>query len=254
MRPVLFTLSLIGLLGCSKPDEVFVHTQVTGILNTNCYLLYSENTREATLIDVGDTIDSLLQIIDEKALTLKYILITHAHPDHMYGVQRIKDQFPKAKICFSREEYEDMLTVYEPWETSFQSMVDQIRSSPAALALFGMDYEAIGEPEVVMQDSLTIRLGKNRIMAISSPGHARGSMCYYLAPYLFSGDELLYRRVGNTRTSPSSSWDSQVKSIRRLYTLLPDTTIVYPGHGQSTTIGIEKKENTVISENHLQPN
>jgi len=250
MRSVILFFLVTFLFGCTTTeDPLMVSVQVTTFFNTNSYLLYTENTAEAALIDVGGAIPELMDIINEKNLVVKYFLVTHAHPDHIAGIIMVRDRFPEAILVMSSEEFEDMKSVYAHWETRLsESLIEQIRGNEAVLYLFNMDYDALGKPGIVVRDQDQIKLGKHIITAYHTPGHARGSICYFAAPFLFSGDELYYRNVGQTNTPLTSSWDDQVRSIRRLYAVLPDSTIVYPGHGQPTSIGSEKKENPHISE------
>ena len=126
-------------------------------------------------------------------------------------------------------------------------LAKEIQNSPVFLKLFSMDYETIGKPDIYIEDRQKLQLGNFEITAIKTPGHARGSVSYHVQNYLFSGDELVYHAVGGTKTSPISSFEAQVKSVRRLYNELPDETIVYPGHGQATTIGEEKIQNKNIT-------
>ena len=241
-------------ISCSQSDPVVVTSQVTGVFNTNCYLVYTERTREAALVDVGDSINQLLNIIQKEQLSVRYLLVTHAHPDHVFGILQVRRLFPNAMLAMSKEEYEDMKSVYANWETRFpEPVVQQIRGNTAVMDLFNMDYGRLGEPGMLLGDQDRLDLGNHTITAYHSPGHARGSICYHIAPCIFTGDELFYRSVGNTQTSPSSSWEDQVESIRRLYRVIPDSTIVYPGHGQSTRMGFEKIENPFISESHARP-
>ncbi len=95
---VLIILSF--LLNCSSPDNLVLHHQVTGLIETNSYLLYSEQSKEGALFDVGSNIDSLESIIKEKGIKLKYIFITHCHPDHEFGVPAIKKDIPKQRFVF----------------------------------------------------------------------------------------------------------------------------------------------------------
>ncbi len=243
---------LLFLLSCSQPNpsNLQMLTQTTGVIGTNCYLIYDTQSREAALIDPGDTIPKLLAHIEKENLDLRYILVTHCHPDHIYGfyTMHLRDKFPDAKVCFSVEELEDMTKIVSKWKEAYPDEVSQeIQNSPVFLELFNMDYSTIGQPDIYVEDGQKLPLGDFEITAIKTPGHAHGSICFHVNNNLFSGDELIYHGVGGTKTSPAASFDAQVKSIRRLYTELPDETVVYPGHGKSTTIGEEKKENKNIT-------
>jgi glyoxylase-like metal-dependent hydrolase (beta-lactamase superfamily II) len=240
------------LSACSKPssDDLIVVSQQTGVIDTNCYLLYDQQCKKAALIDPGDTIPALLAHIENEQLELQYILITHCHPDHIFGfhTMHLRDKFPNAKVVYSVEECEDMFKVVAKWKEAYPDEVSQeIQNSPVFLKLFSMDYETIGKPDIYIEDNQKLQLGDFGITAIKTPGHARGSVSYHVQNYLFSGDELMYHAVGGTKTSPISSFKAQVKSVRKLYASLPDETIVYPGHGQATTIGEEKTQNKNIT-------
>ncbi|WP_297086061.1 MBL fold metallo-hydrolase [uncultured Draconibacterium sp.] len=245
---------LVFLMACGSKHNapVQVLSQKTGVIATNSYLLYDEASKEAALIDPGDTIPALLQHIKKEKLQLRYILITHCHPDHIFGFSTInlREKFPQAKVVYSVEECEDMFKIVAKWKEAYPDAVsEEIQKSPEFLKLFTMDYQRIGKPDIYVEDQQKLPLGKAEITAIKTPGHARGSVSYYVDNFLFSGDELIYHAVGGTTSSPVASFQTQVKSIRKLYSLLPDETIVYPGHGRSTTIGEEKKHNANISAN-----
>ena len=253
-KPAAYFILAVALLfsACSqpKPDNLKLISQTTGVIATNCYLLYDNQSREAALIDPGDTIPTLLEHIDSENLNLKYIFITHCHPDHIYGfhTMKLRDKYPDAKICFSVEEFEDMTKIVSKWKEAYPDEVSQeIQNSPMFLKLFSMDYSTLGRPDIFVEDGQKLPLGKFEITAIKTPGHAPGSICYHVNNMLFSGDELIYRAVGGTKSSPVASFDAQVKSIRRLYKQLPEETTVYPGHGQQTTIGEEKTQNKNIT-------
>jgi len=115
------------------------------------------------------------------------------------------------------------------------------------------DIKTIGEPAVYVKDGDVFQLGDARIRAFLSPGHSRGSVCYQARKMLFSGDVLFYRNVGRTDLPGSGGWEEIVKSIRRLYSSLPDETLVYPGHRQATDIGSEKNQNPKVSQHSAQP-
>ena len=112
---VLFTVIVAS--GCSSSEEFVVLRQVTGGIETNCYLLYGSKSKEAALIDVAGPVDSLLEIILTENLDLKYFLFTHGHFDHVVGLPEIREQFPQAKVCIHETDYKDMFTQKE-WATN----------------------------------------------------------------------------------------------------------------------------------------
>jgi glyoxylase-like metal-dependent hydrolase (beta-lactamase superfamily II) len=249
-RLILLTL-LLFLFTCSTPKDFIVLHQVTGPIETNCYLLYDLNSKEAALFDVGGAIDTLLAQINSRNLELKHILITHCHPDHIVGVPLIKEKYPDVKICFTKEEYDDM-NLYSQWEKKLDPKeVEEAKKDPELLKIMNFDYNTIGEPDIYLKDNQTLKLGNLKIKTIKSPGHSRGGMCYSVGNVLFSGDVLFYRTVGRTDLEGGSK-EELIKSVRRLYSLLPDEVIVYPGHGESTDIGSEKKENKRIRLDSVQ--
>ena len=109
------------------------------------------------------------------------------------------------------------------------------------------DYDLLGDPDLFLEDDKTYKLGNLAIKTFLSPGHSRGSICFFVGNVLFSGDVLFYRKVGRTDFPNSGGKQEIIKSVQRLYNLLPNETIVYPGHGPFTDIGSEKKENNKIS-------
>lgn len=221
-----------------------VETAVTGLLRTNCYLLYDPATREAALIDPGGPVDRLLEKISEQALRLRYILVTHAHADHVAGIPAVMAAHPDTKLAMSQEEFEDGPARYARWETSFPTAtVEKIKSSPESLVLFNFSYASLGSPTIVLRNGASVTLGSLTITVIATPGHSRGGVCLRVGDRLFSGDTLLHGRIGSTQL-PGSSREALVESVRRLYALLPESTIVLPGHQEPTDIGREKSAGT----------
>ncbi len=246
----LFSFILIGLffLGVSwtQEGELAVLHQVTGPVKTNCYLLYDAKSKDAALIDVGGPIDSLVAHIREKKLNLKYIFATHAHMDHVEGVPQIQEQFPAAELCYKKEEYEDFL-VFRDWLAKhFPEMVAEMKINPDYRKWFEYDLSKFRQPDIHLEDGQVYKLGNLEVQTFLSPGHSRGSICFLVRDALFSGDVLFYRQVGRTDLMGGSK-DNIIRSVRRLYGELPEETKVYPGHGEFTDIGSEKKKNEEVT-------
>ena len=175
---------------------------------TNCYLIYDRKSKEAAIIDPGWRDNTLVNYIKENKLMLKYILLTHGHKDHLFGVPNLKKQFPKAKLCLNR------LEVYDP--------------------------QFVGMPDVFVEDNQVFRLGCLEIRTVFAPGHSAGGICYYAGAIIFSGDVLFYKNIG---LHPDGSKVDLLRSVAMLLKRFPDSIVVYPGHGPSTTIGLEKSTN-----------
>jgi hydroxyacylglutathione hydrolase len=232
---------------CTRTEDFKVLHQVTGGLDINTYLIYGVKSKQAALIDPGGPVDTLMTFIKDNALSLKYILITHGHIDHIIGIPEIKALFPKVKICMHKEEYRDLFTQKEWAIDNYGSeFVEYLESNPETKKFLDFDMHSLGVPDIFVEDNMIFKLGMVEINTIHSPGHSPGGICYYTGDILFSGDVLFYRTVGRTDTQNGSTED-QIKSVRKLYELFPDSTIVYPGHEQFTNIGSEKKENKKIT-------
>lgn len=252
-RLIIFLVVLsICFIDCSRSSEPVIVRQVVGPIKVNCYLLYDAKSREAALFDVGGPIDELVSEVNEKGLKLKYIFITHCHCDHVLGLPAARERFPEAKVCFSREEYEDM-GLYERWEEKLPPQeVAQMKKAlepggdPGLAALLTLEYARIGKPDIFAADGQVFELGGLKIRAILSPGHSRGSLCYSTPGILISGDVLFAGQVGRTDLMDGGR-EATVKSVRGLYASFPDGTKVYPGHGPSTDIGIEKRGNEEVT-------
>jgi glyoxylase-like metal-dependent hydrolase (beta-lactamase superfamily II) len=247
LKKIIPALLLVSVMfpGCAREGVLKVERQVTG-LETNCYLLYDTKCKEAALIDVGGPIDSLLSIIDRENLDLRYFLFTHGHGDHVVGLPAIRDSFPRARICIHRQDYDDLF-IFQRWliDSFGRDEIDEWCQNPEFKKLMDFAPESFGHPDIFIEDGQIFELGGFKIKTIYSPGHSPGCVCYYVDAILFSGDVLFHRRVGRTDLLHSSPED-MIRSVQKLYRILPDETAVYPGHGQFTDIGSEKKENEEI--------
>jgi len=233
-------------LNIANAQEFQLFYQVTGPIETNCYLLYDIESKEAALFDVGNPIDSLLSTIVENNLKLKYIFATHCHIDHLEGVPSIRDKFPNALLCYNNEDYQDFLVSIDWSIKHFDPQItEKMKQDPATAKWFEYDLSIFGPPDVKLGDDQIYKLGNLEIRTILSPGHSIGSICYHVGNVVLSGDVLFYRTVGRSDLLSGSAEELEI-SVQRLYALLPDSTIIYPGHGQFTDIGSEKKENKKI--------
>jgi len=247
VRILILITIFVFLSQCTQTEELNIEHQVTGAIKTNCYLIYGEKSKEAALIDVGDTIDSLLSIIKEKELNIKYIICTHSHFDHIIGVPAIKDLYPEAKIVMHETDYKDIFTRKE-WaiKNLGPEFIEWLKSDPERKKIFDFDVSSFSKPDIFIKDKQELNLGYLTLKEIHSPGHSPGCVCFYTDSSLFSDDVLFYRTVGRTDVQNSSKED-QIKSVRNLYEILPVYTKVYPGHGQFTDIRSEKRENKRIT-------
>jgi len=219
--------------------------------NWNSYLIYDSKSNEAAIIDVGGPIDTLVSFIADNNLRLKYFLFTHCHYDHVMGLPNIRNQFPEAKVCLTKAAFEDM-QIQKQWgaENLGQEWLDMMNADPITQKMLDFDPSTFPAPDIYLEDNQILKLGNLNIKALFTPGHSRGHMCFYVNGSLFSGDVLWYRTVGHTGFLGGSK-DDIIKSVRKLYDLLPDATIVYPGHGPFTDIKSEKRENKKITVNSV---
>lgn len=199
---------------------------VVGPLEVNCYIIGCEDSKEAAIIDPGDNADEIIRTIEKEGLKPKCIINTHAHFDHVGGVKAIQDHF---KIDFFLHK-EDLF------------LVDNASEQATAFGL-----KPIPKPEVnkYVNNGEKISLGNKSITVIHTPGHSPGCVCYYLDNNVFVGDTLFAGSIGRTDL-PGGSYETLINSIKENLFPLGDNTIVYPGHGPSTTIENEKEHNPFL--------
>jgi hydroxyacylglutathione hydrolase len=234
-------------LSCTNSESFKVMREVTGPYQTNCYLIYGTKSKEAALIDPGWQIDTLVAFIKDNNLDLKYILITHGHSDHYYYVPELRKKFPKVKWGINMEDYKKIILCPNWPEKAYgREWMENTRKNAVENVYLEFDTKSAGEPDFFVEGNQTYKLGSVKIKTIHTPGHSPGCVCYYTGNVLFSGDMLFYRSVGNLDFLTSNT-EAFIKSVRELYRLFPDSTIVYPGNNQPTDIGSEKEGNERIS-------
>ena len=198
---------------------------VLGPVGTNCHIVLNETSKECFLVDVAACPPELISHIRKEELSVKAVLITHGHFDHIMGLDELLKVYPvPVYVC---EKERELITNPE------------LNSS---LSMLGRRYAFDGAQYV--KDMDTLEIAEMKIRVIETPGHTCGGCCYYLLEegVLFSGDTLFRGSVGRTDL-PTGSMNTLVRSVEDRLFVLPDETRVYPGHMEETTIGYEKKYN-----------
>ena len=200
---------------------------VLGPVYTNCYFLKNKETGEALIVDPADSPKRIFQKVEDMGAKPVGILLTHGHFDHIMAVQAVKSEY-QIPVYACRQE-EEMLR-----EPSINMTVH-----------YGQGCSIV--PDVFLEDLDVIRLAGFSVQMIHTPGHTKGSCCYYLKDegVLFSGDTVFYGSVGRT-DFPGGSTAEIVRSLHKLVDSLPEETEVFPGHDASTTIGYEKRYNPFV--------
>ena len=196
-----------------------------------CYLALCEETREAVIIDPGGDEDLILAECDRQQAKVKYIVNTHGHPDHVCGNGRIK-KATGAPIVM----HEDDADFFARPEVEQYFSVLGLKDSPPV--------------DKKVKDGEQITFGKESLKVILTPGHTPGGVCLYSAPDLFTGDTLFVGGVGRT-DFPGGDGKVLYSSIKNKLLVLPDETVVWPGHGYggaNSTIGEERKSNPFLTD------
>lgn len=197
---------------------------VIGMLGTNCYLVSNDETKECVLIDPAVYSSEITAYIHKEELDMRAILLTHGHFDHIMGIGGFLEEFPVP--VYAHQEEEALL------KDATMNMSQE----------FGRQYTYSGAS--YLEDAQVLDLAGTRFQVIHTPGHTIGGCCYYLKQekVLFSGDALFRESIGRT-DFPTGNSSQLLRSIREKLFVLPEETVVYPGHMESTTIEDEKKYN-----------
>ena len=197
-------------------------------IEVNTYIL-ADDSGICAIIDCGcyneKEFARLASAIERKKLTPRILLNTHCHLDHVFGNKMILEKYGLQAICHSEEERNR-------------------RDSPAHAMLFGLEMEQPPEPGEYIPDGRIINIGSLTVKALHVPGHTAGSLAFYCENEgtVFTGDALFAGSIGRSDL-PGGDYETLIKSIRNKLFTLPLSTVVYPGHGDKTTIGSEIKTN-----------
>ena len=202
-----------------------------GLLQCNCSILGDETSREAIVIDPGDDIARIVALLAKHQLTVKQIIITHAHIDHIAGALRLKE-ITGAPILYNQLDLPlvKMMDIQAGW--------------------LGIPTPKVSAPDEDLRDGQTISIVGLTGSVIHTPGHTQGSSCLYLPDQtlLIAGDTLFAGSVGRTDL-PGGNTQQLLKSIHDRLLTLPDDTKVIPGHGPNTTIATERSDNPFLQVN-----
>lgn len=207
---------------------MIVRALVVGPFAANCYIVGSSATKQGMIIDPGAEAETILGTAQQTGLSISIIVITHAHVDHVGALREVQE---KTKAQFAVHKAEKGLLLTSPMRMLTSMGISPIKSPP--------------RPDRLLKDGDLIDIGDLHFEVLHTPGHSSGGICLYGHGVLFSGDTLFNLGVGRT-DFPGMSHERLMRSIHEKLMVLPDETVVYPGHGPPTTIGDERRGNPFL--------
>lgn len=205
---------------------MIIKTFVEPPIDNNNYLIIDEETKEAVLIDCSSIDDRIDEELEKQDASLKYILLTHGHFDHIAGIRpnRFKNN---------------------PQIVMHKADLDWLNNANQYLPKFGMPEITIPKVDIFVEDGDTIQLGSLEIKVLHTPGHTQGGVCYLVDGNLFSGDTIFREAVGRCDLE-GGNFNQIVESIQDKIFTLPAKTVIYPGHGNITSVEWEKEHNRFL--------
>jgi hydroxyacylglutathione hydrolase len=201
---------------------------VVGPLQVNCYIISDEKTYEAVVIDPGGDAADILKLIKDKGLKVRYIVITHAHFDHVGANKAVKDATGAELLVHADD---GALLGY----TTGQAR------------MFGMTTPSSPKADRFVKHGDVITAGEISLKVLHTPGHSSGGICLVEQGVVFTGDTLFAGSIGRSDLFGGDLM-TLINSIKTNLLALPDDTKVFPGHGPATTIGAEKKDNPFLND------
>ena len=201
-------------------------------IEENTYVLFNE-LKECIIIDPGCYFDAektaLQNFIEKSGLTPKMLLNTHCHLDHVFGNRFVSETYG---LTLQLHEIEKQVLAF----------------APTSGLMYNMPFDNYAGDYILLKEGDTVLLGSDELRVIEAPGHSPGHICFYCAKqnFIIAGDVLFQRSIGRTDL-PGGNHETLLKNIREKLFVLPDETVVYSGHGDSTTIGEEKMYNPYLT-------
>lgn len=195
-----------------------------GMNQTNCYIVGCEKTQQGAVIDPGGEGKRIVREIERIGLDIRYVLITHAHFDHIGGIAKVVEA-TGAKLAIHPNE-------------------QPLLEADGGASLWGLRVEPSPPPDIELSDGQVLTVGELTFEVLFTPGHSPGGVTFYEADegVAFDGDLLFANGVGRTDL-PGGDTSTLMHSITDVLFALPDDTIIYAGHGPKTTVGQEKQSN-----------
>ncbi|WP_297013431.1 MBL fold metallo-hydrolase [uncultured Dialister sp.] len=203
---------------------------VLGPFMTNTYILYNEETMEGLVVDPSFSPEQYIKAIEEKKIHLTSIFLTHAHVDHMAGMNELRKAFPEARMYMDKRD--------RPFLRDPEKNLSYMFPTPTL----------VDDADVWVKDGDEIETSGYTFQVIDTAGHTPGGISFYLKKegIVFTGDSLFQGSIGRT-DFPGGSMKELTGSIRKNLFTLPDSTVVLSGHGEQTTIGQEKRTNPFLT-------
>ena len=203
-------------------------TVVVGPLAVNCFILGDASAGDGVIVDPGDDAEKILSAVKRLGVQVRYVINTHGHFDHVGGNRQVLEA-TGAQLLIHKD------------DSPYLSRAADVAT------MYGVATENSPPADRFLADGMVIGFGSHEMHVLHTPGHTPGGCCLYLAAEgkVITGDTLFAEGVGRT-DFPGSSHEALMHGIRTKLMALPDSTLAYPGHGPSTTIGHEKRYNPYI--------
>lgn len=206
---------------------MLVYGRALGDWGTNCYIVACSETKQAAVIDPGQPDAWIKRVLREENLTPRLVILTHGHLDHIGGVEWVKG-FTGAPVLIHPA---DAAMLPDPALNGSLFFGERVVAPPA---------------DRLLNEGETVAVGNLRLQVLHTPGHTPGGICLYTAGHVIAGDTLFAGSIGRTDL-PGGNYETLIRSIKQKLLPLPPETVVYPGHGETTSVGDEAQYNPFLA-------